>query len=104
MNDIRKPQDKKKMEINIGESSEILKKQITDSSYKENVGLDLRKNTYFVSFWFMLKVDIDAMIANQAEMGTQYTQNIIGMVFKDNTTTDVDRKKQFFFKFFLTNF
>ena len=72
MNDPENPIGRKKMEINIGESSEVLKSQITDSSYRENVGLDLRKNDYFVSFWFMLKIDFDALIKNKDEMGSEY--------------------------------
>lgn len=62
MSEPTKPVGRKKMEINIGESSEILKQQVSDSSYIQNVGLDLRKNDYFISFWFMLKIDIDALI------------------------------------------
>lgn len=62
MSEPTNPVGRKKMEINIGESSEILKQQVSDSSYIQNVGLDLRKNDYFISFWFMLKIDIDALI------------------------------------------
>jgi hypothetical protein len=40
----------------------------------------------------MLKIDIDALILHEKDIGSDFIQNIMGMVFKDNSTTSVDRK------------